>query len=160
LNFLQSCPDGVVLDANFVVSLIEVKTEARRFAPHLKQARISTINLGEAFYILRKNTSSVTEAQVEQALTGLGVTIDPVPIEVPRMFNYLKSIDKPRIKEQQKAGLTGRDVKSLSLGDLTCLGFAAHTGLPVLTGDMHWFTLARHGLTTTLINYWDLNVIV
>ncbi len=153
--FSEVCPNGVVLDANFIVSLIQVDPIVRRFARYLAGARVSTVILGETFYILKKNTITVTEPQVEKALSGLGVLVEPVSIEVPRKFNFLKSIDSLRIAEQRKQGLSGRDVKSLSLGDLVCLGYASEVGLPVLTNEMHWFTLGKHGLTTTLLNYRD-----
>ena len=41
---------------------------------------------------------------------------------------------------------TTRLVQTLSLGGLCVLAHALHTQLPVLTGDRHWATLARHGL--------------
>ena len=60
-------------------------------------------------------------------------------------FPALRAVDAAR-RAEQKAG--GEKAATLSLADLTILGHALHTGLPVLTGDRHWATLKPHGLRT------------
>lgn len=153
--FSKVCSNGVVLDASFVVSLIQVDPLARRFAPHLRQSVITAVNLGEVFYILKKNTKEVTTDQVEKALSSLGVLVEPVTIEVARNFNSLRTKDGLMAEEQRAAGLSGNDVKKLSLGDLICLGHAMHVGLPVLTGDKHWSSIVKYGANFKILDFRD-----
>lgn len=96
---------------------------------------------------------------VESILIGYGITIEPFTVELARHFNELKEIDRKGREEQVTLGIPSKEIKRLSFADMACLSQANELNLPVLTGDMHWFKLGKHGLTTDLISLFDQNIV-
>ena len=157
-TFSRDYPDGFVVDASFLVALVSLNPDAKRFAHLLKTAVTNAVNVGEVFYTTYRN-SGIASAQIERAFGALGLSIDPVTIEMVRHFSDLKDVDAKRVLQQQNAGLVGQQVKKLSLGDLTCLSQGLVLGLPVLTGDKHWATLVPHGLPVAVVDFRDLQIV-
>ena len=146
-------PGGlVVVDASFLIDLFRSQPEAQGFLSVLGRAVVTTVNLGEALYKLGQS-STTKPANIEGALTGSGLTIVDVGVLVARRFLELKDIDKKSTTAQERAGRG--PAKTLSLGDLVCLGYALEHHLPVLTADRHWTTLAKHGLAVPVFDYRD-----
>lgn len=146
-------PGGpVVVDASFLIDLFRSQPEAQRFLPVLGRAVVTTVNLGEALYKLGQSTAT-KPATIEGALAGPGLTIVDVDVLVARRFLELKDIDEKSTTAQEGAGRG--PAKTLSLGDLVCLGYALEHHLPVLSADRHWTTLANHGLGVPVFDYRD-----
>jgi PIN domain nuclease of toxin-antitoxin system len=148
-------PGGiVVVDATFLIDLFRSQPDAQKFVGVLGRSVATTVNFGEALYKLGQS-SSAKPAAIERALTSSGLTIADVDLRVARRFLELKDIDKKSSVAQGRAGLN--PIKTLSLGDLACLGYALVHGLPALTADRHWTTLAQSGLTVPVFDYRDPN---
>ncbi len=133
----------VVLDASYVIALLQGEDAAQTYAPVLARAVVPAPTAGEVFSTLH-TASGLDPAQVETGLVALGVRVVDLPVAVARHFPALRAIDAARRAEQRAAG--DRPVQTLSLADLCVIGHALATGLPVLTGDRHWATLRPHGL--------------
>lgn len=151
----QVSSDGFVVDASFIVAVIERLPEAQRFVPLLKSAFISSVTLGETFYIIHRRAPKITHMLIESAMVALGVSVQSVSVEMVRHFNLLKEIDGLRVKQQLSQGVLPANLKKLSLGDMVCLGQAMTLKVPVLTGDKHWSTLSEHGLEVDLWDFRD-----
>ena len=148
-------PEGiVVVDATFLIDLIRSQPDAQKFVAVLGRSVATTVNFGEALYKLGQS-STAKPAAIERALTSTGLTIADVDLRVARRFLELKDIDKKSTAVQGRAGMG--PAKTLSLGDLACLGYALDHGFPALTADRHWTTLAKHGLTVPVFDYRDPN---
>lgn len=160
VSFSQVSPNGFVVDASLIVGVIQGLPEARRFAPLLKSAFTSSVTLGETFYIIHRRAPKTTHVVIESAMVGLGVTVEPVSIEIVRHFNALKDIDGLRVTQQLSQGVLPVNLKKLSLGDMICLGQAMTLNLPVLTGDKHWLTLSEHGLGIDLWDFRDPQLVI
>lgn len=146
-------PGGTVaVDATFLIDLFRSQSDAQEYVTVLSRSVATTVNFGEALYKLGL-TSTAKPAAIERALTSTGLTIADVDLRVARRFLELKDIDKRSSAAQGRAGLN--PIKTLSLGDLACLGYALVHGLSVLTADRHWTTLATHGLTVPVFDYRD-----
>lgn len=144
----RALPEGlasgqVVLDASYVIALLQGESAAQIYAPVLARAVVPAPTAGEVFYKLH-TASGLTPQEVESGLVALGVRLVDLPVAAARHFPDLRAIDAARRAEQRTAG--ERPVQNLSLADLCVLGHALATGLPVLTGDRHWATLRPHGL--------------
>jgi len=148
-------PGGTVaVDATFLIDLFRSQSDAQKYVTVLSRSVATTVNYGEALYKLGQ-ASTAKPAALEGALTSTGLTIADVDLRVARRFLELKDIDKKSAAAQGRAGLN--PIKTLSLGDLACLGYALVHGLPALTADRHWTTLARYGLTVPVFDYRDPN---
>ncbi len=152
---IRVIPAGIIaVDATFLIDLFRSKPDAQRFVTVLGRSVATTANFGEALYILGQSTTT-KPAMIERALLSTGIKIADVDLRVARRFLELKDIDKLSSTAQAKAGK--HPVKTLSLGDLACLGYALVHGLPALTADRHWTTLATHGLTVPVFDFRDPN---
>ena len=137
-------PDGlVVLDASFVIALLDGEAAAQRHSAVLARSVISSVTLGEVFYKLHTSTG-IAPAAVQAGLLALGATLADLPVAAAAHFPALRTIDAARRAEQKTNSEKGA---ALSLADLAVLAHAITTDLPVLTGDRHWTTLQPHGLT-------------
>ena len=137
-------PQGlVVLDASFVISLLDGEAAAQRYAAVLARSVITSVTLGEVFAKVHTATGVAPE-QVRDGLLALGADLVDFPVAATVHFPTLRTIDAAR-RAQQKAN--GEKAATLSLADLAVLAHALATDLPVLTGDRHWATLAPHGLS-------------
>jgi len=148
---VRRLPDGpVVLDASFLLALLDGEETAQRFAPILTRGVVPAVTVGEVFYKLHA-TADIDPAQVEDGLRTLGIDLVDLSVAAARHFPTLKDLDTLRREQQRTTGV--RPVQTLSLGDLCCLGYAAAAGLPVLTGDRHWATLQPLGLQIAVYNF-------
>lgn len=147
-------PAGFVADASFLVDLIKQDSFAVRFTSNLKNAKTNSVNIGETFSIVARQ-SGVGSGLLETTFSALGLQIEPFTTTMAHCFVALRDIDDKQRQVQIKKGLAGRDVKTLALGDLACLSQAIVLGLPVLTGDRHWESLSVHGLTVPVLNFRD-----
>ena len=146
-------PEGaVVVDASFLIDVIRSQSDAQKFVAVLGRSVVTSVNFGEALYKLGQS-STTKPAAIERALAGTGLTIADVDVRVARRFLGLKDIDRKSAVAQERAGLG--PAKTLSLGDLVCLGYALEHDLPVLTADRHWTTLVKQGLTVPVFDYRD-----
>ena len=137
-------PGGlVVLDASFVIALLDGEAAAQRYAGVLPRSVITSVTLGEVFSKVHTATG-VEPQQVQDGLLALGADLADLPVAAAAHFPALRTIDAAR-RAEQKAG--GQKAAALSLADLAVLAHAMTTDLPVLTGDRHWATLAPHGLS-------------
>jgi PIN domain nuclease of toxin-antitoxin system len=147
-------PGGrVVVDASYLLALADRNADAARFLAVRTRAVITTINFGEVLYKLAQVGRPAV--QTEQIFLGLGIKVDEVSLTDVRHFPTLKDIDAASRSAQHAAGLPTGAVKSLSLADMTCLGYALQRSLPVLTGDGHWLSLADHGLRLAVFDFRD-----
>lgn len=143
-------PSGpIVVDASFVIALLQSEPAATALARVLRRAVLTSVTAGEVFYKLSAG-SGADPIRVEGTLTALGVRIEDLPLSAARHFPRLRLIDSARRGEQKANGERGA---ALSLADLCVLGYALTKDLPVLTGDRHWSTLMRHGLDVPVINF-------
>ena len=137
-------PGGlVVLDASFVIALLDGEAAAQRYAGVLPRSVITSVTLGEVFSKVHTATG-VQPEQVQAGLLALGADLVGLPVAAAAHFPALRTIDAAR-RAEQKAD--GEKAAALSLADLAVLAHALTTDLPVLTGDRHWATLAPHGLS-------------
>jgi PIN domain nuclease of toxin-antitoxin system len=146
-------PDGpVLLDASFVIALFDDEDAAQPFTTVLSRAVMVSVTAGEVYYKLAARTGIDPEV-VETILTDAGVSLVALPLPAARSFPTLKALDEAHRSAQRAAG--DKPARPLSLADLCVLGYALHTGLPVLTGDRHWTTLAEHSLTVPVYDFRD-----
>ena len=114
---------------------------------------ITAVNFGEVLYKLAQAGRSAM--QTEQIFLALGFAIDEASLPDVRLFPDLKRVDALSRAAQTKAKVASDQIKTLALADMTCLGYALHRGLPVLTGDRHWTTLGEFGLTVAVYDFRD-----
>lgn len=146
----------MLVDASFLLGVAQSESLAMRFVPRLRGAVVTSINFGEVLYKLAQ-TAGASSAATEQIFVGaFGVEVAAVDGAVVRHFPELKRIDAVSRAAQLAAG--SAKAKPLSLADMTCLAYAVEHGLPVLTGDKHWTTLARHGLQASVFDFRDLSL--
>lgn len=139
----RALPQGVVvLDASFVIALLDGETAAQACAGVLARAVVSSITLGEVYAKLTQRTG-IKPATIENGLRALGAQLVDFPVAAAAHFPALRAIDAARRAQQKN---DGDKAATLSLADLAVLAHAMTLGLPVLTGDRHWATLAPHGL--------------
>jgi len=140
---------AVVLDASFVLALLQRHPGASALADVLPRGVLTTVTAGEIFYKIAA-TGGAGPGRIEAVLRAQGVRIAELPLAAAHQFPRLRHIDAARRTEQKTLGERGA---ALSLADLCVLGYAAAQDLPVLTGDRHWSTLAPHGLTVPVHLY-------
>lgn len=140
---------AVVLDASFVIALLQRHPGATALAHVLPRGVLTTVTAGEIFYKIAA-TGGAEPDRIEAVLRAQGVRIAELPLTAANHFPRLRRIDAARCAEQKARGEKGA---ALSLADLCVLGYAAAQELPVLTGDRHWTTLAPHGLAVPVHLY-------
>lgn len=146
----------IVVDASFLLGLAEQDSPAARLIDVRVRAAITATNFGEVLYKLAQ--AGLPAPQTEQIFLGLGIAVDDVSLADVRHFPDLKGIDAVSRSAQKAAKVPPDRIKSLSLADMTCLGYALHRRLPVLTGDRHWLSLATHGLNVAVYDFRDTAV--
>jgi PIN domain nuclease of toxin-antitoxin system len=144
----------VVFDASFVVSLADGDPAANRFQPVLSRGVVCGPTLGEVVYVLHR-TAAITPEDTFAFLMGVGVDLVSFEAQAAIHFAALKTVDAAARRAQRTAGVSDRDVKTLSMGDICCLAHAWQADLPVLTGDKHWATLRSHGLPLAVYDFRD-----
>lgn len=115
----------VVLDASALLALLHQEPGAAKVSEVLAEARMSSVNLAEVvdhFVHL-----GMPPAEVDAMLR-------PLPIEIVAADEGLAHIAGRLRAVTASAGL--------SLGDRFCLALAQRDGLPALTADKQWRTVA------------------
>jgi len=139
----------LVLDASFVIALLQRHPAATALTHVLPRGVLTTVTVGEVFYKVA-STGAADPDRIEAVLRAVGVRIVDLPLAAAHHFPRLRRIDAARRAEQKVKAERGA---ALSLADLCVLGYAETHELPVLTGDRHWTTLARHGLAVPVHLY-------
>lgn len=148
----QALPAGpIVVDASYVLALLDDEPAATRLAEVMNRAVLTSVTAGETFYKLAAG-SGLSAVDSEQILRSLGAHLIDLPLAAATHFPTLRRIDAARRAEQKHRG---EPAATLSLADLCVLGYALAANLPVLTGDRHWSTLHRHGLTVAVHHFRD-----
>jgi len=139
----------LVLDASFVLAVLQRDPRATALTHCLLGSVLLSVNLGEVFYKIYEK-SGLAPTQVEPVLRAYGVDLVDLPAAAARHFPALRAIDRAA---RTSAKAAGHKTGNLSLADVSVLGYARETGLPVLTGDRHWTTLGAHGLDVVVFLY-------
>lgn len=147
----------MVLDASFVVAIVQRNTSAMRFKSVLSRGVVLAPTLGEIVYKLRQ-VANIAPKQVALFLQSQGARAAPLEAGAALRFAAFKELDAQSTAAQQAAAAP--TVKSLSFADICCLAGAAELGLPVLTGDVHWTTLGPFGLTVPVFDFRDSTVTI
>jgi len=137
-----------------LIGLADQDRDAARFMAARDRMTITAVNFGEVLYKLFQR-SGRPASQSEQIFVALGIDIADVSLADVRHYPELKQIDAASRTAQASAGVTAQQIKTLSLSDMTCLGYALLRRLPVLTGDRHWTTLRTHGLGLDVYDFHD-----
>ncbi len=145
-------PEEAVVDASFLIDVIRSQPDAQKFVAVLGRSVATSVNFGEALYQLGQS-STTKPATIERAVAGTGLTIADVDVRAARRFLGLKGIDRKSAEAQERAGLG--PARTLSLGDLVCLGYALEHDPPVLTADRHWTALVKQWLVVPVFDYRD-----
>jgi ribonuclease VapC len=114
-----------VLDSSAVLAVILEEPGAERVEPLLPGAKVSAVNLGEVAAKLRD--LDMPEATVETVLSGLQIDVRAHDRDAAIASGFLRPATR-------RAGV--------SLGDRACLALAATLGLPALTADRSWQSVA------------------
>lgn len=115
----------VVLDASAILALLRRETGAERVAGVLRNAKVSAVNLAEVGSFLTRSNHPM--AEVRAALGSLRLDIVS--------FDEEQSMEVARLYPSTRPA-------GLSLGDRACLALAHLMGLPAMTTDQTWATLA------------------
>ncbi|SHE69858.1 PIN domain-containing protein [Streptoalloteichus hindustanus] len=150
MNARHRLPPGpVLLDASFVLALLDGDQLATRFADLLARSEITAVNLGEVLHAL-DDLVGLAPDQVVQELAATGLGVHPTDAADARHFPALRRLDRATRRAAGPGGPGG-----LSLGDICCLARAWSARLPVLTGDRHWLALVRAGLPVPVYDFRD-----
>lgn len=110
-----------VLDASAVLALLQKEPGADLVAPHLHNARMSTVNASEV------------GSKLVDAGLGVGVakaTMGALGIEL---------VDFDTRQAWMVSGMRGKtSAAGLSLGDRACMALGIHLEVPVVTADRSW----------------------
>jgi PIN domain nuclease of toxin-antitoxin system len=117
---------AVVLDASALLALLLGESGVDVVRPTLADAGMSTVNLAEVVGHYARN--GVTREQIARVL-------GPLPIEYTAPDASLAYDVGMLIPATRSAGL--------SLGDRTCLALARRLGVPALTAEHRWSTVAE-----------------
>jgi len=115
----------VVLDASALLALLNDEPGAAKVAEVLAEARISAVNFAEI-------VSHFIHAGMPAA--DVDAMLRPLPVEIVAADQGLAHIAGRLRAVTASAGL--------SLGDRFCLALAKRDGLPALTADKQWLTIA------------------
>ena len=150
---MAQLPSGeIALDASFVIALVGSVRPAQRFTSVLSRGVLFAPTLGEVVYKLRQR-SNVPPSATARFLQSLGTRVDVLAPRAALLFADFKALDALSTAAQQAAGVS--NPKSLSFADICCLAAAQDAGLPVLTGDTQWTTLAAYGLSVAVFDFRD-----
>ena len=116
----------VVLDASALLALLNDEPGAAKVAEILGDARMSSVNLAEV--VSHFIHAGMPAAEVDAML-------HPLPVEIVAADQGLAHIAGRLRAVTASAGL--------SLGDRFCLALAKRDGLPAMTADKQWRTVAE-----------------
>ena len=122
-----------VLDASAILALLRAEPGGERVKAVLPRSAISAVNVSEV--VAKLSDRGMPESAIRDALGGLG--LDVVPFDRSQAY---------------EAGLLRFATRraGLSLGDRSCLALAIRLGVPAVTADRTWKTLAK-GVKVELI---------
>lgn len=115
----------VVLDASALLALLHQEPGAAKVAEVLTEARMCSVNLAEV--VSHFVHLGMPPAEIDAMLRPLPIAIVPADEGLAHIAGRLRTVTSP-------AGL--------SLGDRFCLALARRDGLPALTADKQWRTIA------------------
>lgn len=125
----------VVLDASALLALLHDEPGAARVSEAIATARMSSVNYAEV--VSHFIHAGMPAEQVDAMLR-------PLPMVIIEADQALATIAGRLRAQTAEAGL--------SLGDRFCLALAHRDGLPALTADRQWRTIADAvGVTVTVI---------
>ena len=125
----------VVLDASALLALLRAETGANMVAEAIADARMFSVNYAEV--ISHFIHAGMPAEQIDAMLK-------PLPVAVVEADRALATIAGRLRAVTSKVGL--------SLGDRFCLALAQRDGLPALTADKQWRTVAdAAGVTVRVI---------
>ena len=116
----------VVLDASALLALLNDEPGATKVAEVLGEARMSSVNLAEV--VSHFIHAGMPAAEVDAML-------HPLPVEIVAADQGLAHIAGRLRAVTASAGL--------SLGDRFCMALAKRDGLPAMTADKQWRTVAE-----------------
>ena len=124
-----------VLDASALLALLRDESGADKVADAIGEARMSSVNYAEVVsHFIRVGMPA---GQVDAMLRPLPMTIVEADEALATIAGHLRAVTAD-------AGL--------SLGDRFCLALARRDGLPALTADKQWRTIADAvGVTVSVI---------
>lgn len=127
--------DGpVVLDASAVLALLQGEAGADIVADLLPRGAMSAVNLSEVVAKLTDHGMPADAART--ALDGLPIEVHPFDRDAAYAAGELRRVTRG-------AGL--------SLGDRACLALAMRLGVPAVTADRAWASLAADIVRITVI---------
>lgn len=125
----------IVLDASALLALLRDEPGADKVADAIANARISSVNFAEV--VSHFIQAGMPAGEVDAMLKPLPITIVDADQGLATIAGRLRA-------ETAEAGL--------SLGDRFCLALARRDGLPALTADKQWRTVAdAAGVTVAVI---------
>lgn len=124
----------VVLDASALLALLRDEPGAAKVADAIADARMSSVNYAEV--VSHFIYSGMPADQVDAMLRPLPMTIVEADHALATIAGRLRAVTA-------EAGL--------SLGDRFCLALACRDGLPALTADKQWSTVADAAAVTVSV---------
>jgi len=125
----------MVLDASALLALLHGEAGGAKVAEHIVDARMSSVNYAEV--VSHFIHAAMPAEQVDAMLRPLPMRIVEADLALATLAGRLRSATA-------EAGL--------SLGDRFCLALARRDGLPALTADRQWRTVAEAaGVTVSVI---------
>ena len=115
----------VVLDASALLALLNNEPGAAKVAEALAEARMSSVNLAEV--VSHFIHAGMPAAEVDDMLNPLPVAIVAADQGLAHIAGRLRA---------------GTAAAGLSLGDRFCWALAKRDGLPAMTADKQWRTIA------------------
>lgn len=115
----------VVLDASALLALLNDEAGAVKVAEVLAGARMSSVNLAEV--VSHFIYAGMPAADVDAMLRPLPIDIVPADEALAQLAGRLRAVTS---------------AAGLSLGDRFCLALAKRDGLPAMTADRQWRTIA------------------
>jgi ribonuclease VapC len=126
---------SAVLDASALLALLRQEPGGENVRAVIADAAISAVNLAEVAGYLMRN--GATLAETAEALSPL--PLDRVPFDEEHAYDTA-------------AMVTATRAAGLSLGDRACLVLAKRLGVPALTADRSWSSIASAvGVTVDII---------
>ena len=133
MSLSRSSNSACVIDASALLALLHLETGYEIVEQHLGQSVISSVNWSET--LQKAVAKGIKTDNLKEDLEALGLKIVPFTTEDAELAAHLwlqtKSI-------------------GLSLGDRACLALGLRLGIPVITADRTWSTLAI-GVTVEVI---------
>lgn len=124
----------MALDASALLALLLDEPGAPKVAEHIAEARMSSVNYAEV--VSHFIHAGMPPDQVDAMLRPLPMTIVDADQALATLAGRLRSVTAD-------AGL--------SLGDRFCLALARRDGIPALTADRQWRTVAEAAQVTVSI---------